>query len=198
MAVETSQIKELREKTGAGILDCHKALVEAGGDIIQAVVWLREKGLAMAQKKAHRATHEGMIGCYIHAGNRLGVLVEVNCETDFVARTDDFQGLIRDVGMQVAASGPSYLKKEDVPKEVVDREKGIYMTQARETGKPESVLEKIATGRLEKFYSEVCLLEQPFVKDPDITIGELLAQKISKLGENITIRRFTRYQLGEE
>ena len=152
----------------------------------------------MAQKKAHRATHEGMIGCYIHAGNRLGVLVEVNCETDFVARTDDFQGLIRDVGMQVAASGPSYLKKEDVPKEVVDREKGIYMTQARETGKPESVLEKIATGRLEKFYSEVCLLEQPFVKDPDITIGELLAQKISKLGENITIRRFTRYQLGEE
>jgi elongation factor Ts len=198
LAIEVSRIQELREKTGAGVLDCRKALTETGGDISQAMVWLREKGLAMAKKKADRATHEGVVGSYIHPGNKLGVLVEVNCETDFVARTDDFQELVRNMAMQVAASGPIYLSRESVPPDVVECEKEIYRTQARGSGKPAAVLEKIAEGKLEKFFSEVCLLEQPFVKDPEITVNELLNQTIAKLGENITVRRFTRYRLGEE
>ena len=198
MAIEVSRIQELREKTGAGILDCRKALDETSGDIRRAMVWLREKGLAMAKKKADRATHEGVVGSYIHPGSKLGVLVEVNCETDFVARTDDFQELVRNMAMQVAASGPIYRSRESVPLDVVEREKGIYRTQARESGKPAPVLEKIVEGKLEKFFSGVCLLEQPFVKNPEITVHELLSQKIAKLGENITVRRFTRYQLGEE
>lgn len=198
MAIEVSRIQELREKTGAGILDCRKALVETGGDIRQAMVWLREKGLAMARKKADRATHEGVIGSYIHPGSKLGVLVEINCETDFVARTEDFQELVKNVAMQVAAAGPLYLTRESIAPDVIEREKGIYLTQARESGKPAPVLERIAEGKLEKFFSEVCLLEQPFVKDSEITVRELLNQKIAKLGENITIRRFTRYRLGEE
>jgi elongation factor Ts len=198
LAIEVSRIQELREKTGAGILDCRKALAEAGGDISRAIVWLREKGLAMAKKKADRPTHEGVIGSYIHPGSGLGVLVEVNCETDFVARTDDFQELVRNIAMQVAASGPEYLTRESVPPDVVEREKGIYRTQARESGKPAPVVERIVEGKLEKFFSEVCLLEQPFVKDPEKNVIELLNQKIAKLGENITVRRFTRYRLGEE
>ncbi len=198
LAIEVSRVQELREKTGAGILDCRKALVETGGDIRQAMVWLREKGLAMARKKADRATHEGVIGSYIHPGSKLGVLVEINCETDFVARTEDFQELVKNVAMQVAAAGPLYLTRESIPPDIIEREKGIYLAQARESGKPAPVLERIAEGKLEKFFSEVCLLEQPFVKDSEITVRELLNQKIAKLGENITIRRFTRYRLGEE
>ena len=198
MAIEVSRIQELREKTGAGILDCRKALAETDGDIRQAMVWLREKGLAMARKKADRATHEGVIGSYIHPGSKLGVLVEINCETDFVARTEDFQELVKNVAMQVAAAGPLYLTRESIPPDIIEREKGIYLAQARESGKSVPVLERIAEGKLEKFFSEVCLLEQSFVKDSEITVRELLNQKIAKLGENITIRRFTRYRLGEE
>ena len=197
MAVETSLVKELREKTGAGILDCRKALVESGGDVGQAVTWLREKGLAAAQKKAGRDTHEGLISAYIHPGGKLGVLVEASCETDFVARTDEFQQMVRDVAMQIAASGPSYLRREDVPSEVLESEKSVYMAQAKESGKPSSVLEKIASGRLEKFFAEVCLMDQPFIKDPSIAMEKLLKQKISEFGENITIRRFIRFRIGE-
>ena len=198
MAIEVSRIQELREKTGAGILDCRKALVETDGDIRQAMVWLREKGLAMARKKADRVPHEGVIGSYIHSGSKLGVLVEINCETDFVARTEDFQELVKNVAIQVAAAGPLYLARESIPPDIIEREKGIYLAQARESGKSVPVLERIAEGKLEKFFSEVCLLEQSFVKDSEITVRELLNQKIAKLGENITIRRFTRYRLGEE
>ena len=197
MAVEASLVKELREKTGSGILDCRKALLESKGNVDQAIGWLREKGLSAAQKKAGRETKEGVISSYIHAGSKLGVLVEVNCETDFVARTDEFQQLVRDIGMQVAASEPSYLQRGDISPEVIESEKAVYQAQARESGKPEAIWEKIANGRLEKFFKETCLLEQGFVKDSGMTVEELLKQKISKFGENITIQRFTRYRLGE-
>jgi elongation factor Ts len=198
MAVEVSLVKELREKTGAGILDCQKALAQSGGDMAKAIEWLRTKGLAIAQKKAGRATNEGLIGSYVHPGSKLGVLVELNCETDFVAKTEEFSELVKDVAMHVAASNPMYLKREDIPGEVIEREKAIYLAQARESGKPEAVGEKIAAGKLEKFLSEVCLLEQAFIKDPSLTVKDLLNQKIAKLGENITVRRFTRYRMGEE
>jgi len=197
MAVDATMVRDLRERTGAGILDCQKALVQAGGDMNKAVDFLRQKGLATAQKKAGRTTNEGLIASYIHAGSKLGVLLEVNCETDFVAKTEEFQELAQDLAMHVAAATPVYLKREDVPAAVVEKEKEIYMAQARESGKPPAVLDKIVAGRVEKFYAETCLLEQPFIKDPAIVITDLLSQKIAKLGENISIRRFARFRLGE-
>ncbi|MBI3802552.1 MAG: translation elongation factor Ts [Nitrospirae bacterium] len=197
-AVDT--IKELREKTGAGIMDCKTALAQSQGDLSKAIDYLRQKGLATAAKKAGRETREGIIGSYIHFGGKIGVMVEVNCETDFVARNPEFQELVRDVAMQIAGATPppQYIRREDVPAEVSEKERTLYMTQARETKKPEAVISKIAEGKLEKFFEEVCLLEQPFIKDPQVKIKDLVAQKISKVGENISIRRFTRYQLGEE
>ncbi|HET6465789.1 MAG TPA: translation elongation factor Ts [Nitrospiria bacterium] len=197
MSIDATLVKDLREKTGAGILDCQKALTQSGGDIAKAIDFLRQKGLATAQKKSGRATNDGLIASYIHAGNKLGVLLEVNCETDFVAKTDDFQELARDLAMHIAAADPRYLKREEIPGTVLEKEKEIFLAQAKESGKPATVLEKIVAGRIEKFYAEVCLLEQPFVKDPSVTIKDLLGQKIAKLGENISVRRFTRFRLGE-
>jgi len=197
MSIDATLVKDLREKTGAGILDCQKALTQSGGDMAKAIDFLRQKGLATAQKKSGRATNDGLIVSYIHAGNKLGVLLEVNCETDFVAKTDDFQGLARDLAMHIAAADPRYLKREEIPGAVLEKEKEIFLAQAKESGKPMAVLDKIVAGRLEKFYAEVCLSEQPFVKDPSITIKDLLGQKIAKLGENISVRRFTRFRLGE-
>jgi elongation factor Ts len=198
MAIDATLVKDLREKTGAGVLDCQKALTQTGGDIPKAIDFLRQKGLATAQKKAGRTTNDGLIVSYIHAGNKLGVLLEINCETDFVAKTDDFQELARDLAMHIAAAGPLHIKREDVPADVLNKEKEIFLAQTKESGKPAAVLDKIVAGRLEKFYAEACLLEQPFVKDPGVTIKDLLSQKIAKLGENISIRRFTRFRLGEE
>lgn len=191
-------VKELRGKTGAGILDCQNALKETDSDIEKAIDLLRQRGLAAAQKKAGRETREGVVSSYIHAGSKIGVLVEVNCETDFVARNEEFQELVKDVALQIAAANPSYVKREQVLPEQVEREKAIYLAQAKELGKPAAAIEKIVQGKLEKFYQENCLLEQSFIKDPNVTITEILTQKIAKLGENITIARFTRYQLGQE
>jgi len=195
--VSANMVKELREKTGAGMMDCKKALAETGGDFQKALDYLRQKGLATAAKRAGRVASEGRVGSYIHAGGKIGVMVEVNCETDFVAKTDDFQAFAKDVAMHIAASNPSYIRREEVTADVLDREKEIYRAQARDAKKSEKVTEKIVEGKLEKFYSEVCLLEQAFVKDPDITIQDLLNGLIGKLGEKIEIRRFTRYQVGE-
>ena len=198
MAGNSVFVKELREKTGAGILDCQHALTQTGNDIEKAIEHLRQKGLAAAQKKAGRETNEGTIAAYIHPGNRIGVLVEVNCETDFVARNEEFQTFVKDVALQIAASSPSFIKREDVPADLLEKEKAIYLAQAKETGKPEPAWEKIVQGKLEKFYQESCLLEQTFIKDPTMTIKDLIAQRIAKIGENIGVRRFTRYQLGQE
>ncbi|MDT7041407.1 translation elongation factor Ts [Candidatus Nitronereus thalassa] len=191
-------VKELRAKTGAGILDCQGALKETNSDIEKAIDLLRQKGLAAAAKKAGRETKEGVISSYIHAGSKIGVLVEINCETDFVARNEEFQSLVKDVALQIAAANPTYVQREEVPAEQVEREKAVYIGQAKELGKPEAAWEKIVQGKLEKFFQEQCLLEQSFIKDPNITIKEILTQKIAKLGENISIARFTRYQLGQE
>ena len=191
-------VKELRGKTGAGILDCQNALKETESDIEKAIDLLRQRGLAAAQKKAGRETREGVVSSYIHAGSKIGVLVEVNCETDFVARNEEFQELVKDVALQIAAANPSYVKREQVPNEQVEREKAIYLAQAKELGKPAAAIDKIVHGKLEKFYQENCLLEQSFIKDPNVTITEILTQKIAKLGENIAIARFTRYQLGQD
>lgn len=198
MAGNVNLVKELREKTGAGILDCQKALTDSGNDIEKAIEQLRQKGLALAQKKAGRETKEGLVSAYIHPGNRVGVLVEVNCETDFVARNEEFQALVKDIALQIAAASPSYVRREDIPPAVLDKEKSIYQAQAKEMGKPESAWPKIVEGKLEKFYQESCLLEQAFIKEPSITIKDLLVQKIARIGENIAVRRFTRYQLGHE
>jgi elongation factor Ts len=198
MAGESTLVKELRQKTGAGIMDCKQALVENADDIAKAIDWLRQKGLASAGKKVGRATNEGLIASYIHAGSKIGVLIEVNCETDFVARNEEFQGFVRDLTLQIAAARPLYVRREDLPKEVVEKEVQIYRGQAKEMGKPEAAWEKIASGKLEKFYQDACLLEQPFIKDPNAKIADLVTQKIAKFGENISIRRFTRFQLGEE
>jgi len=195
--VPAKLVKELRERTGVGMMECKKALAETGGDIEKAIVLLRERGLAAAAKRAGRVAAEGMIAAYIHPGNRVGVLVEVNCETDFVAKTDDFKNFVHDVTLQIAASRPEYISREDVPPEVVDREKEILRAQARGEGKPEKVVEKMVEGRLEKFFKEACLLEQPFVKNPDITVKDLLNEVIVRTGENVVIRRFIRYELGE-
>ena len=197
MAISAEQVKTLRDQTGAGMMECKKALLEADGDFEKAVTLLRERGLAAAAKRADRQTREGVIGHYIHAGGRLGVLAEVNCETDFVAATDEFQELVRDIAMQIAASNPSYVRREDVRQEEIEREKKIYHNQAQSAGKPEKIMERIVEGKLNKYYSEVCLYEQPFVKDPELTVEELIKAKIAVLKENIAVKRFARFKVGE-
>ncbi len=198
MASMSALVKELRAKTGAGILNCQNALKENGNDVEKAIDHLRQKGLALAQKKASRETKEGVISAYIHAGSKIGVLVEVNCETDFVARNDEFKAFVKDIALQIAAANPSYVRRDQVPAHQLDREKAIYLAQAKELGKPETAWDKIVHGKVEKFFQEQCLLEQTFIKDPNTTIHDLLTQTIARLGENITIPRFTRYQLGQE
>jgi len=195
--ITTQMIKELREKTGAGIVDCKKALQEAGGDIEKAVEILRKKGAAKAAKKAERATAEGIVVSYIHAGGKVGALVELNCETDFVARTEDFKQLGHEIAMQVAAMAPEYVSREEVPAEVVEKEKEVLKQQALAEGKPEHIVEKIVEGRLAKFFSEKCLLEQPWIKDDSKTIQDLLTDYITKLGENIKVKRFCRFEVGK-
>jgi elongation factor Ts len=190
-------VKELRERTGAGFSDCRTALVEAGGDIEKAISVLRKKGQAAAAKKAQRDASEGLVGSYIHAGGKIGVLVEINCESDFVARTEAFQQLCHDIAMHIAALDPRYVRREEVTPEMLDKEREIYSAQARATGKPEPVIEKILTGKMEKFYEENCLYEQHYIKDESVTIGEMISQAIAKLGENIAIRRFVRFKVGE-
>ncbi|NPA15063.1 MAG: translation elongation factor Ts [Deferribacteres bacterium] len=196
--ITSQMVKELREKTGAGIMDCKKALQEAGGDMEKAIDILKKKGIAKAEKKASRVTKEGIIGSYIHMGGKIGVLVEVNCETDFVARTDEFQQLVKDIAMQIAAMNPKYVSVEDVPEDVLEREKAIYREQALEAGKPEHVVEKIVEGKLKKFFEEVCLLEQPFIKDDSKKVKDLITEAIAKIGENIKVSRFVRFQVGVE
>ena len=195
--VSAALVRELRDKTNAGMLDCKKALTESGGDLDKAVVYLREKGLAVAAKKAARTASEGMVASYIHAGGKIGVLVEVNCETDFVARTPEFQALVKDIAMQVAASNPQYVRREEVPEAAVEAEKQIFRAQARESGKPDNVIERMIEGKVSKFYTDICLLEQPFIKEPQRTIGQLVTDAIARIGENIVVRRFARFQLGE-
>jgi elongation factor Ts len=195
--ISAAQVKELREKTGAPMMDCKQALTEAKGNLEDAVVLLRKKGVSVAAKKATRMTSEGSVASYIHAGGKIGVLVEVNCESDFVARTDDFKELVHDIAMHITASDPKFVRKEDVTPEAFEREKEIYRHQAAATGKPPQVVEKIVAGKMEKFYEEVCLLDQPFIKDQTITIAQLIAAKIGKLGENIAVRRFARFKVGD-
>ena len=197
MEISASSVKELREKTGAGMMDCKKALGECGGDVQKAIDYLRQKGLAAAAKKADRVAADGAVGAYVHPGGKIGVLVEINCETDFVARTAEFQMLVKDIAMQVAAANPQYVRREEVSLQDLDKEKSIYRQQALETGKPEKVVDKIVDGKIERFYSEVCLLEQAFIKDPDKKVAEVVNDAIARLGENIQIRRFARYHLGE-
>ncbi len=197
MAVSASMVKELREKTGAGMLDCKKALEEANGDMSKAADILREKGLAAAAKKAGRVATEGLVESYIHAGGRIGVLVEVNCETDFVAKTDQFKEFVKDIAMQIAAANPRYVRREDVPAEELEKEREILRAQALNEGKPAHIVDKMVEGRIGKFYEEFCLMEQSFIKDPDKTISTLLNEKIAAIGENISIRRFARFELGE-
>jgi len=197
MQITPVMIKELREKTGAGIMDCKEALTASNGSMDEAIDFLRKKGLQAAAKRAARGTQEGLVGSYIHGGGRLGVLVEVNCETDFVARTEDFQSLVHDLAMQVAASNPLYLSREEVPAEVLTKERHIYEEQAKASGRPPQAVPRIVEVRLEKYFQEVCLLDQPFVKDQSLTVQDLIQAKIAKTGENITVRRFARFQLGE-
>jgi elongation factor Ts len=194
--IDAKLVKELREKSGAPMGDCLKALQETHGDIEAGFVVLRKRGMASAQKKASRTTNEGAVGTYIHAGGKIGVLVELNCESDFVARTEDFQELLKDIAMHIAASDPRYVRSEDVTPEDMNHEKEIYRAQAAATGKPPAVIEKILEGKMAKFYEEVCLLDQPFIKEQSITIKELIGQKVGKLGENITVRRFARFKVG--
>ncbi len=195
--ISANAVKELREKTGAGMMDCKKALTEAGGDFAKAEEVLRKKGLSAAAKKAGRIASEGAVASYIHMGGKIGVLVEVNCETDFVARTEGFQTLVKDLAMQIAAAAPQYVRREEVPAAVVDKEMEIARAQAREQKKPEPIIEKIAAGKVEKFYKEVVLMEQPFVKDDKKTIQEVVTEAVAKIGENIQVRRFARFVLGE-
>ena len=195
--ITAAQVKELRDKTNAPMMDCKNALTEAKGDIEAAVVVLRKKGVATAAKKATRATSEGSVSSYIHAGGKIGVLLEVNCESDFVARTDDFKGLLHDIAMHIAATDPRYIRKEDVTPEAFEKEKDIYRAQAAATGKPAAVVEKIVEGKMGKFYEEVCLLEQPFIKDQTVTVHQLIATVVGKLGENISVRRYARFKVGD-
>jgi elongation factor Ts len=195
--IDAKLVKELREKSGAPMGDCLKALQESKGDMEQAFVVLRKRGIASAQKKASRSTNEGAVGTYIHAGGKIGVLVELNCESDFVARTEDFQELLKDIAMHIAATDPRYVRREDVTADDMEREKEIYRAQAAATGKPAPVVEKIVEGKMSKFYEEVCLLDQPFIKEQSISIAQLIAQKVGKLGENITVRRFARFKVGD-
>jgi elongation factor Ts len=195
--IDAKLVKELREKSGAPMGDCLKALQESKGQMEEAFVILRKRGMASAQKKASRSTNEGAVGTYIHAGGKIGVLVEVNCESDFVARTEDFQELLKDIAMHVAATDPRYIRREDVTEDDLNREKEIYRAQTAAMGKPANVVEKIVEGKMSKFYEEVCLLEQPFIKEQSVTIKDLIAQKVGKLGENITVRRFARFKVGD-
>lgn len=195
--MDTDKIRELRERTGAGIVDCKDALTQANGDIEQAVDILRKKGLALAAKKVGRITKEGIIDAYIHPGDRLGVLVEVNCETDFVARNQDFRRFVRDIALQIAASEPLVVSRGELSQEIIEKEKEIYRSQIQDLKKPPEIIEKIVEGKMEKFYNSVCLLEQPFVKIPEKTVGDYLKEQIAKFGENIVIRRFVRFRLGE-
>jgi len=195
--ISAAQVKELREKTGAPMMDCKQALTESKGDMEQAVVVLRKRGVSVAAKKATRATSEGSVANYIHAGGKIGVLVEVNCESDFVARTEDFKELVHDIAMHIAATDPKFIRKEDVTPEAFEREKDIYRSQAIASGKPANIAEKMVEGKMAKFYEEVCLLEQPFIKDQTVSISQLIATKIGKLGENIAVRRFARFKVGE-
>ncbi|MEW6661221.1 MAG: translation elongation factor Ts [Bacillota bacterium] len=195
--ISSGQVKELRERTGAGMMDCKRALEATQGDLEKAVEFLREKGLAAAAKKAGRVTSEGAVEAYIHGGGRIGVLVEINCETDFVAKTDEFRELCKDIAMQIAASKPEFVSRNEVSPAIVDKERSILRAQALNEGKPEKIVDKMVEGRIDKFFKEVCLLEQPFIKDPDISVQDLITQKIAKIGENITIRRFSRFELGE-
>lgn len=197
MEITASMVKELRERTGVGMMDCKNALVAADGDIEKAIDELRTKGLAKAAKKAGRVASEGLVSSYIHAGGRIGVLVEVNCETDFVAKTDDFKQLAHDISMQIAAANPSYVVRGEVPAEIIEHEKQILKAQALEEGKPEKVIEKMVEGRIEKFYKENCLMEQAFIKDADKSIEQIIHENIARVGENISIRRFVRYEVGE-
>jgi elongation factor Ts len=196
-AITAALVNELRQRTGAGMMECKKALVEANGDIAEGEVILRKRGIAAAGKKAGRATKQGLIGTYIHAGGQLGVMVEVNCESDFVARTDDFKELVHDVAMHIAAADPKYLRREDVPADVLDKEREIARDRARNEGKPDKVLDRIVEGRIAKYYEEVCLLDQPFVKEATMTIEQLVKAKIAKLGENMSIARFVRFKVGD-
>lgn len=195
--VTAAMVRELREKTGAGMMDCKKALVETNGDISAAIDLLREKGLSAAAKKSGRIAAEGVVESYIHMGGRIGVLVEVNCETDFVAKTDEFIELARDIAMHVAASKPEYVSREEIPEETLEHERTIYRNIALNEGKPEHIIDKIVEGRIDRYVKEICLLDQPFVKDPDMTVGELLNAKVAKIGEKISVRRFVRYERGE-
>ena len=197
MEVSAAAVKNLRAKTGAGMMDCKKALAESGGDLDKAVDYLRQKGLAAASKKASRTASDGAIGAYVHPGGKIGVLVELNCETDFVARTAEFQNLLKDIAMQIAAANPRYIRPEEVPTGDLEKEREIYRRQALESGKPEKVVEKIVDGKIDRFYSEVCLLEQSFIKNPDQKVADILTEAIARLGENIQVKRFSRYQLGE-
>ncbi|WP_339063266.1 translation elongation factor Ts [Tepidibacillus marianensis] len=197
MDIKASDVKELREKTGAGMMDCKKALAEANGDMEKAIEILREKGIASAAKKAGRVAAEGVVESYIHGGGRIGVLVEVNCETDFVAKTNEFKAFVRDIAMHIAATNPNYIRREEVAQDEVEKERQILTQQALNEGKPEKIVAKMVEGRLDKFYKEICLLEQPFVKDPDKTVDQLVKEQIAKIGENINIRRFVRFELGE-
>ena len=197
MAITAKTVAELREKTGAGMMDCKKALVECDGDMEKALDFLREKGIATAEKKAGRIASEGIVESYIHGGGRIGVLVEVNTETDFAAKNEEFKAFVKDIAMQIAADKPEYVRREEVPAEVIEREKKILKAQALEEGKPEKIIDKMVEGRIEKFYAINCLMEQTYIKDPDITISQLLTSKIAVIGENITIRRFARFERGE-
>jgi elongation factor Ts len=197
MEVSASTVKDLREKTGAGVMDCKKALAECAGDLEKAVDYLRRKGLAAAAKKMGRVAAEGLVGAYIHAGGKIGVMVELNCETDFVARTPEFQALLKDLAMQVAAASPRYIRREEVSPEELEREREIYRRQALDSGKPEKIADKIVEGKMDRFYSEVCLLEQAFIKDPDRKVADLVQDAVARLGENVQVRRFMRYQVGE-
>lgn len=195
--ITAEMVKDLRERTGAGMMDCKKALTETNGDLEKAIDFLREKGLAAAAKRAGKVAAEGVIETYIHGGGRIGVMLELNCETDFVAKTDDFKALAKDIAMQIAAANPSYVRREEVPAEVVNHEREVLRAQAINEGKPANIAEKMVEGRVEKYYKENCLMEQQFIKDPDKTITQIITEKVAKIGENISVRRFTRYQVGE-
>ncbi len=196
MKITSQMVKELRDKTNAGMMDCKRALEETEGDLEKAVDLLRQKGLSVAAKRADRATSEGNIECYVHAGGKLAVMVEVGCETDFVAKTDDFMAFTKDVAMHIAAVGPLAISREEVPQDMVERERDIYVNQAKESGKPDNIIEKIVTGKIDKYIAENCLMEQKFIKNPDFTVQDLLNELIAKMGENISVKRFSRYQLG--
>ena len=197
-AIPATLVRELREKTGVGFMECKTALAEAEGDLDRATTLLREKGLASASKKMGRTASDGLVVSYIHGGGKIGVLMELNCETDFVARTDEFGTLAKDLAMQVAATNPQYVRREEVPADILEKERGILLAQVKSSGKPEKVIEQIVQGRLAKFFSEVCLQEQPFIKSPEVKVEDLIKEVIAKVGENIVVRRFSRYQLGEK